>query len=575
MQGLTRRIKIVNLVLVVLGAVLVGRLFVLQVVRNEYYRERAIVQQTRVNPQTLKRGDIYFQERGGNRIAAATVRRGNYLALRPSLISDAAQMFEALRAFVPRLDAEAFFAHASNKDDPFEIVAHRLEEDVGRGVFAKGFQGVEVGREEWRFYPGASLAAHVVGFMGYRDDTLQGQYGIERAFEDELSGNAAANTAAPEERSGNGFLLHFLKRGRSLLLEEERGGDIVLTIEPTVERVLEDALESAKKRWNARQAGGIIIEPATGKILAMAAKPDFDPNLYNKETDVSVFVNPLVEHVFEVGSIFKPLTLAAAIDQKRIKPDSTYLDRGFVELDGKRIENFDGKGRGKVDMQEVLNQSLNTGAVFAMQQLGKTQFRSYLEQYGFSEYSGIDLPGEVKSNMANLSNSRDIEYATAAFGQGIALTPIALVSALSALANGGNLMRPYVVEKIDVAWGPDMQTAPFVRRRVITEETSRTISAMLTEVVDTALLGGEIKFPQYTVAAKTGTAQIPQSNARGYSDEFLHSFFGYAPASNPQFLVFLYLERPQGITYAAYSLGPTFRDMMEFLLNYYDVAPDR
>ncbi|MBI2175541.1 MAG: penicillin-binding protein 2 [Parcubacteria group bacterium] len=575
-----RRIKIVNLLLITAGLVLIGRLFSIQVVRHDYYNERAFVQQTHTNPLVLKRGKIYFTEKDGNKLAAASVRSGYYMALRPSDIITPQLLYEELVPFVPELaqTRESFLRRAANKDDPFEIVAHRLGREAGEALLVKDIEGIIVGPEEWRIYPGENLAAHVLGFLGFQNESLEGRYGIERLFERALTGSSQTAIAAasnPQERSGGGVLLYFLQKGRSFFVDDVEEGDVTLTIEPTVQRFLESTLERARDEWQAAQAGGIIIEPTTGKILALAAKPDFDPNKYNEVKDLGVFVNPLIEHVFEMGSIFKPLTLAAALNQKRITPATTYYDKGFIEFDGARIENFDGKGRGTVDMQQVLNESLNTGAVFAMRQLGKDWFRQYIERYGFYEKSGVDLPGEVVSNASNLLNQRDIEYATASFGQGIALTPVALVSALSSLANGGKLMRPYVVERVSVPWGPDKITQPLLRRQVLDEETSRTISEMLVEVVDKALLGGTVKSEHYTIAAKTGTAQIPQQNGGGYSDQFLHSFFGYAPASNARFLVFLYLNKPQGIKYAAYSLGPAFEETMQFLLNYYDIPPDR
>ena len=182
----------------------------------------------------------------------------------------------------------------------------------------------------------------------------------------------------------------------------------------------------------------MIISPKTGEIIAMAAKPDFNPNQYAKIKDFSIFINPLVENVIEMGSIMKPLALAASMNSDSITASTTYTDKGFLIFGSSRIENYDGKARGKADMQKVLNESLNTGAVFAMQKMGKDKFRDYMLGYGFGEKTGIELPQEGKNNISNIAGSnRDIEYATASFGQGIAVTPIAMVAALSSLANGG------------------------------------------------------------------------------------------------------------------------------------------
>ena len=198
-----------------------------------------------------------------------------------------------------------------------------------------------------------------------------------------------------------------------------------------------------------------------------------------------------------------------------------------------------------------------------------------MQRYGLEETTGIDLPNEVESNLSNLHSNREVEFATASFGQGIALTPISLATALSSIANGGELMRPYIVSKRMKDGVVQEVTEPKVRRRVISQGTATIVSRMLVHVVDVALAGGQVKMPGYSIAAKTGTAQIPKQGESGYSEEYLHTFFGYAPAFDPKFLVLLYLERPQGVRYASETLSMPFKDMVEFLINYYEIPPDR
>jgi cell division protein FtsI/penicillin-binding protein 2 len=227
-------------------------------------------------------------------------------------------------------------------------------------------------------------------------------------------------------------------------------------------------------------------------------------------------------------------------------------------------------------MQEVLNQSLNTGAVFVMQKIGKEKFREYLIKFGFGEKTGIDLPNEVTGLISNLNSNKDIEYGSASFGQGIALTPIEMASALSALANGGVLMKPYIVEKIKLKNASDIEIKPKERRRVLKKETSEEINRMLIKVTDEALLNGTVKMEHYTIAAKTGTAQLLQKDKKGYSeDEYIHTFFGYAPGFNAKFLTFLILKNPKEVKYASQSLGKPFMDITKFLLDYYEIPPDR
>jgi len=423
--------------------------------------------------------------------------------------------------------------------------------------------------EEWRTYPLKSLAAHVVGFLGYKDDELIGRYGLEHYFEDELRGNDGYLDA---DLSAGGVLLEL---GKNLFEPPEEGHDLVLTIDPNVQVFFEKKLKSIQEKWNPSGGGGIILDPETGKILALAAFPNFDPNTYGETQDLATFINPLVENIFEFGSVFKPLTMAAALNERALTPQTTYFDKGYLILDGYKIENFDQKGRGETTMQKVLEESLNTGAAFAAGKLGKENMRKYFTAYGLGEKTGVELPGEVAGNLSNLYSKRDVEYATASFGQGVSATPLEFARSVAALANGGKIMKPYLVERIVRPGREDVITEPEVVREVITPETSETISKMLVKVVDDALLGGTVKFERFTSAAKTGTAQIPLKNAKGYSEEYLHSFFGWAPGFDAKFLVFLYMEKPQGVLYASQSLGPSWAEIMQFLLTYYEVPPDR
>ena len=227
-------------------------------------------------------------------------------------------------------------------------------------------------------------------------------------------------------------------------------------------------------------------------------------------------------------------------------------------------------------MQEVLNQSLNVGMAFVAKRVGGPTLSSRMKGLGFGEETGIDLPFETRGLISNLDNPRDVEYATAAFGQGIALTPIETARALAALGNGGYLVTPHIASRIQYDNGAVTNVTPADSKQVFSKQTSETITRMLVHVVDTALRGGEVKKEHYSIAAKTGTAQIAKKGARGYYDDrYLHSFFGYFPAYDPKFLVFLYHVEPQGAKYASETLTDPFMKLADFLINYYQVPPDR
>jgi cell division protein FtsI/penicillin-binding protein 2 len=356
---------------------------------------------------------------------------------------------------------------------------------------------------------------------------------------------------------------------------EAQEGDVITALEPTVQLRLEQELSRYQAAWHPKVAGGIVMDPQDGRILAMGVLPSFDLNDFS-HADPSRFKNPLVENVYELGSIMKPITVAAGLDSGVITAETTYYDKGYAVYDGSRINNFDLKGRGTVPMQEVLNQSLNTGAAHVALSIGTKKFAQYLDAFGITQESGIDLPGEAVPLTANLESPRSIEYATASFGQGLALSPIAMTRALAVLGNGGVLITPHIATEIRYPSGVRKPLGWSPRERVISEEASEEITRMLVKVVDEALRDGTKNIPGYSVAAKTGTAQIAREGARGYYDDrFLHSFFGYFPAYDARFLIFLFAVEPQGARYASETLTDPFFDMTKFLITYYDIPPDR
>ncbi len=553
------RIRFITILLFIFAGILIYRLFDLQIISAGYWRDKANYQYVASQSKSpiTNRGTIYFTEKSGQLVSAAVIKDGFSAIINPATLKNPEEVYDKIYSIIP-LEREEFLRQAKKENDAFEIIGRRLEQDKADALKKMAIAGLDVIPEEWRFYPGENLASHVLGFVGEKS----GQYGIEKSFEEYLKGT-------PEDTLRNSFAEAFFGLSREIFsrsLTDKK--DVVLTIEPRVQGFLETALEKIMDQYSAESGGGIIIEPKTGKILAMAAKPDFDPNFYNKVKNLALFLNPLISNVFEMGSVFKPLTVSSALDMNSITAETTYFDSGYLMIDKSKIQNYDAQARGKVNMQTVLNKSLNTGAVFAMRQLGKENFKNYVMNFGLSEKTGVSLPNEAKGDISGLNSPREIEYATASYGQGIALTPIGFTAAFSALANGGFLIEPYIVE--------NSQNKPIIKRQVLKKETSEEITRMLVRVVDEALLDGKVKLARYTIAAKTGTAQIPLENKKGYEENlYLHAFVGYAPAFDARFLTFLYLKRPQGVRYAANSLTPAFMDITKFLLNYYEVAPDR
>ncbi len=559
------RIRFLYFIIFALATILVARLFIIQVVQREVYVARANRQQQGSINTLLERGSIFFQTRDGKKVSAATLQNGFTIAINPRLITKPDLTYTKLSE-VLSLDREDFFQKAT-KDDPYEVIFNRVNKEEADAVRALGLTGVILEADRWRFYPGDQLAAHTIGFMAYEGKEYAGRYGLERQYERVLKRD-------PEMNFVTFITKVFSDLGSALGRKKVASADLVLTIEPTVQQSLEIELDTLADRWQAESIGGIIINPQTGAVVAMAARPTFDPN--RRLRDISLLRNPLVENVYEMGSIVKPLTLASAIDTGAISAETTYHDYGVVTVENRQISNYDKRGRGVVSMQEVLNQSLNTGVVFAMQKMGKEKLRDYLLSFGLGEKSGIDLPDEITSLVKNLSSRREIELATASFGQGLALTPISIAKALSVLANDGMLVQPQVVQALEFEDSESVAPIkPILVRRVIKSETSQEITRMLVSAVDNALLGGTVKLPHYSVAAKTGTAQISKPGGGYYDDRYLHSFFGYFPAYDAQFLTFIYMVNPRNARYASDTLTGPFMNLTKFLLNYYNIPPDR
>lgn len=565
------RIKFLAFVSMLFAAVLITRLFTIQIVRGEEFREMAARQYAKPMPDIFSRGSIYFQERNGNMVSAATLKTNFILAINPSVISDAAEVYAKLSPYV-LFGEEAFLQKALKQNDTYEVVGAIKDEESSARVRELNIKGIYVYREKIRNYPSSRLASHVLGIVAKSAEDGEkfiGRYGVEKKFEDILHRDS-------ESLYVNFFAEIFSNLKKTLLGETaEMSGDIVLSIEPTVEGILDKELLSVKEKWKGESVGGMIIEPKTGRIISMSALPDFDPNFFGREESVAVFRNPLVENVFEVGSTMKPLTVAAGLDAGVITAETTYNDKGFVELNGKRIGNFDNKARGVVSMQYALGNSLNSGMVFIMQKLGEKKFRDYMLAYGLGEKTGIDLPGEAKGLVKNLNSKYEVDYATAAFGQGIAITPIQMAMALASISNGGFLIKPTVVDSVNYKIGAEIATKTEPGKRILTQKTSEEITRMLVRVVDENLLEGSVKLKNYTVAAKTGTALLLDGKGGYSSDKFLHSFFGYFPAYDPKFLVYLYTVDPKGVEYASHSLTEPFFNIAKFLISYYEIPPDR
>lgn len=587
-----RKIAILLMLIIIIAGGIITRLFLIQVVHGGSYNLLARKQQQTLEELVPQRGEILAQDRyklsslaavnrgGGRQVGGgqadsyqvvATNKSYQLLYAVPKEIKDGAERAAIASSLSSALGVPAgpIMEKLNKVDDPYEPIAHKLADDQAAKIKNLNLKGIHFASENWRFYPAGSFLSHLIGFVGFSGDKQIGQSGLEGYYQKELSGAPGLLEAAKDAIGRYIFASDYN-------LEPARdGSSLVLTIEQNIQFEVESELKAVVEKWKGEAGTAIVMEPQTGKILAMVNVPDFDPNDYSKIKNEDVFRNAAVEKLYEPGSVMKPLTMSAGIDTGKLEPDTTYTDTGSVRIGGYTITNAAEKSYGLSTMTKVLEKSINTGAVFVQRKIGPDVFRDYLAKFGLGERTGIDLGGEISGNLGGLKRgSPEINFATAAFGQGIAITPIELIAALGAIANRGKLMKPYIVDKIIDADGNETETQPTMVRQVISPDAASKVTSMLVSTVNNGY--DKIKLKGYDVAGKTGTAQIPDPKTGGYLDssETIHTFAGWAPASNPKFIILLKMDKPKGINFASNSLAPSFANITRYLLNYYEIPPE-
>jgi cell division protein FtsI/penicillin-binding protein 2 len=551
--------------------VIIFRLFSLQILQHSFYESKAAEQQETLQTVYPKRGEIYMQDRFSDgksqtSLFPIAINKDFFkIWAKPIEIEEKEETVEKLAPFLT-LDKEILKERIFKENDPYEPLEDKVNEELANKIKDLKIKGIYFETETRRYLPANEFACHVLGFVGQSNNEKLGQYGVEEYYEKQLAGKTGL---AKMEKDSKGRLISISKE---IIQKTEDGADIILTIDPNIQSFVEAKLKSTIERLSAPKGSIILMEAKTGAIKAMTNWPKFNPNEYNKVKNANVFSNQAVHDLFEPGSIFKPITMAAALDTGAVTPQTTYEDKGKVQIGSKIIENAVKTPQGIQTMTQVLEKSLNTGAIFAMQKTGKEKFKEYVEKFGFNDKTGIDLPGEVKGNTANLETNRDIEYATATFGQGIAITSIQLISALGAIANDGILLRPYIVDKIIYRDGKEEITKKQEIRRVISSETASRLTAMMVSVVENGF-SKKAKVPGYLFAGKTGTAQIPDFKKGGYTEETIHTFGEFFPAYDTRWVLLIKVDEPKGIRFASDSLTPVAREIAQYILNYYEIPP--
>lgn len=463
------------------------------------------------------------------------------------------------------LDVEDTIAKLSEPNRVWVPLKHKVELSVANALKALELKGLGFEKEPKRFYPEASTAAHLLGFVGSDTNGIDtGYFGLEGYYDRQLRG-ISGSRRLEKDAHGAPILI-----GNEMRLSPEDGRTLVLHIDKAVQQMTEKRLREGINRYGAKEGTAIVIDPATGGVLAMASYPNYDPRSY-ADFDRMLYKNPVVGSTYEPGSTFKPLMMATAIDNNLVKPDTEMDEDGPVQVGPYFIRTWNNKYNGKITMTQVLERSSNVGMVFVARKLGRDKLIQAIKDYGFGRSTDIDLEDETSPALRPDDDWKEIDEYTASFGQGIAVTPIQMVRAVAALANGGKLMEPHIVSEIRDTKGKTVTIKPKVVREVVRPETA----SIVTEMMVSAVENGDAKWAKpkgYRIAGKTGTAQIPVA---GHYDESktIASFVGFAPADKPKFVILVTLREPTSSPWGSETAAPLFFSIARDLFTYWGIPP--
>ncbi len=524
------RVNIIFFLFFLFSVGLIAKLFFIQVSNGE--KSRALSQGLLYSPNRIQkeRGEIFLKD--GEPLA---INKGwTTVFASPPKVKNIEETAKKLSDILS-LSETFILEKLKTPDTYYAPIKNKLAEEEIKAIIDSNLkeEGIYMSKEMGRYYPQETLASQITGFLNAQNF---GQYGLEGYYEDNLA----------------------------------KGNDLNLTIDYNIQFTAEKMLEKAKDDLGIEHGQIIVLEPDSGEILALANFPNFNPNKYAEEAkkdNLNIFQNSITEKLFEPGSVMKPITMTAALNENKITPETKYTDTGIVQIGKYSIKNYANRVWGEQTMIAVLERSINTGAVFAEAQMGHKIFLDYIEKFGFLEKTGVDL-NETFSENKELKKGYEIGLANAAFGQGIGITPIQLIKAYSAIANNGIMTTPHLVKNAN--------TNKDDNKQIILPKTASQVSAMMVSVIENGY-SKAARIPGYYVAGKSGTAQVAYSslgiNKTGYSDETIQSFIGFAPAFNPKFLIFVKLDNPKANT-AEYSAMPIFRDLTQYIINYQQIPPD-
>ncbi len=543
-----RRMWMVVGALIFAALIITGRLVAFQVVQGPDWAERAGDEVLVVA--RPERGTVY--DRNGAVLAANTA--DYQIGVSPRLVTESELMATALAPILEQSRYEILGILQS--DQPFALLSGRVSTEVADLVRALPYEGLQIDPLPRRFYPQDDMLCHSLGYVDFDGN---GGSGVEGYYQRELAGEAASAVVN----------ISPLTSQESVIAHE--GADLILTIDRSLQYTVEEHLYRALDEYQAVSGSIIVMNPQTGAILAMASAPCYSPGQFY-ETDPKLLLNPAVSQQHEPGSVMKLITMAAALDSGVVTPQSTYYDAGILEVGGHQTYNWDRSAPGTTDMTTLLSRSLNVGAATLATMMGADVYYDYLQRFGFGRPTGVDLMSEAAGQMPLPGDTLWTEsfIATNSYGQSIAVTPLQMITAVSALANDGEMMQPYIVQEIRGETGTFVHE-PTILGRPISAEVADQVTAMATTAVARETAAAQIV--GYTIAGKTGTAQIAE-NGIYLPDDVIGSFIGWLPAENPELIIYVKLDRPKTAPWGSQTAAPAFATLADELVVMLDVPPD-
>ena len=565
-------IKALSLLFFVMAALIIVQLVRLQIFDHEYYSTLALSSHEIYEKLHPARGQIFFQDSRLNELYPAAVNRAFYKIyavpneIKKEDVEPTAKKLEEILALPPEKTAD-WRDKLAKGNDPYEPLASKVPEEKMNAITDAKLAGIYGTTEIYRYYPEETSSAAALGFCSFdKEGNLVGNYGIEGYWDKTLSGKPGFLMG---ERAAKGG---WISLAGLTSIGAEDGADLILTIDRALEHRACARLNEGFKAFNAKSASLVMLDPQTGAILAMCSEPGYDSNTYSEAGSVGAYNNNSIFLAYEPGSVLKPVVMSAGVDLDLVGPQTTYNDPCERKFDIYTIHNALNKCYGNnVTMTEVLENSINTGMIWVAERVKRERLRDYMIKYGFGQKTGVALDTEVAGNISSLDKSSPIFTAQASFGQGLTVTPIQLALAFSAIASDGKMPKPYLVREVRYSNGKTDKFLPEISAQVISPRAAKLVTGMLTSVVEKTYKN-TVRMDDYYIAGKTGTAQIPGPG--GYSNETNHTFAGFAPASNPKFVMVVRFEAPER-QWAESTAAVVFKDVADFALDYLGVEKDK